>query len=97
MSDSKILKFPHCVLRGKVLLLSCNVQTWAPECIISKYTVWTFHDFPITQILCEINSRDSRNAEFAISTHLEALNFHLCEFLHFLNTEIYQINKIQSP
>ena len=30
-----------------------------------------------------------------IVTHLEALNFYFCEFLHFLMSEIYKINKIQ--
>ena len=33
------------------------------------------HDFSNTQILREINFGDSRNAEYAILTHLEALNF----------------------
>ena len=29
-------------------------------------TVWKFHDFSITQILCEINIWDSRSAKSAI-------------------------------
>ena len=33
----------------------------------------------------------------AISTHLEALDFDLNEFLHFLKAENFQINKIQGP
>ena len=60
-------------------------------------TVWKFHDFSITQILCEINFRDSRSAKSAIITHLEALNFDFYEFLHFLKGEIDQINKNQKP
>ena len=40
-----------------------------------KNTVWKFQDFVITQILCEINFKDSKGAKSAISTHLEALNF----------------------
>ena len=56
-----------------------------------------FHDFSITQILREINFGDFRGAKFAISTHLEALNFDFHEFLHFLKAEIYQFNKSQSP
>ena len=40
-----------------------------------QYTVWKFQDFPIIQILREINFGDSRSAEFAILTHLETLNF----------------------
>ena len=50
------------------------------------FTVWKFHDFPITQILREIKFEDSRSAKSAIFTHLEALNFDLYEFLHFLQT-----------
>ena len=52
-----------------------------------------FHDFPITQILREINLGDSRGAKFAILTHLEALIWDFYEFLHFLKSGIYQINK----
>ena len=37
--------------------------------------MWKFHDFSITQILCEINFEDSRIEKSAILTHLEALNF----------------------
>ena len=59
-------------------------------------TVWKFHDFPITQILCEINFGISRSAKSAISTHVEALNFDFYEFLQFLEVEIDQMNKIQS-
>ena len=36
-------------------------------------TVWKFYDFPITQILCEINFEDSRSTKSAILTHLEGL------------------------
>jgi len=38
-------------------------------------TVWKFHNFPITQILREINFWDSRSAKSAIFTHLEVLKF----------------------
>ena len=58
--------------------------------------VWKFYDFSITQILHEINFEDYRSAEFAIITHLEALNIDFHEFLLFLKAEIYQINKILS-
>ena len=47
-------------------------------------TVWKFHDYYIIQILREINFKDSWSAEFIILTHLEALNLHFDEFLHFL-------------
>ena len=43
-----------------------------------------------TQILREINFRDSRSAKSAILTHLELLNFDFCEFLYFLKAEIDQ-------
>ena len=35
--------------------------------------------------------------KIAIFTHLEVLNFYFYEFFHVLQTEIYQINKVQSP
>ena len=60
-------------------------------------TVWKFYEFPITQILCEINFGDSKSAKSAIATHvLEALNFDFYEFLQFLEVEIDQMNKIQN-
>ena len=68
-----------------------------PEMVMSRSTVWKFQDFPVTQILREINFWDSKNAKLAILTHLEALNFDFQEFLHFLKAVIYQIDKIQSP
>ena len=42
-----------------------------------KITVWKFHNFSITQMLCEINfgSSTSTSAKSAISTHFQALNF----------------------
>ena len=58
---------------------------------------WKFHDFSITKILRENNFGDSRSAEFVILTHLEAVNYDYCEFLHFLNPKIYHFNKIKSP
>ena len=42
--------------------------------------MWKFHDFTITQILCEINFGDSRSAKSAILTHLKALNFDFHDF-----------------
>ena len=62
-----------------------------------QITVWKIHDISITQILREIKFGDSRSSKSAIYTHLEALNFDLYEFLHFLKAEIYQINYFQSP
>ena len=35
-------------------------------------------------------------AKSAISTHLKALNFDFYQFLHFLEAEMYQIDKLQS-
>ena len=57
--------------------------------------MWNFHDFPITQILREINFGDSRSAKSAILTNLEVLNFAFYQILHFLKDEINQIDKIQ--
>ena len=67
------------------------------ENFLESCTVWKFHDFSITQILREINFVDSRSAQSAISTHLDALNFDNNDFLHFLKAEIYQIFKIYIP
>ena len=58
--------------------------------------MWKFQDFSITQILCEINYRDSKSAKSAFLTHLEALNFDFYEYLHW-KAATYQINKIQHP
>ena len=55
-------------------------------------TVWTFHDFSITQILREINFGDFTRAKSAILTHLYVLDFASYEILHFLKAEIYQLN-----
>ena len=54
-------------------------------------------NFSVTLILREIKVGESRASKIAILTNWEALNFTFCDFLHFLNIEVYQINKIQSP
>ena len=59
--------------------------------------MWEYHDFSITQFLREINFGDSISAKCAILTHLEAMNFDLYEFLHFLKAEMKQINKFRAP
>ena len=64
---------------------------------MDQCTVWKFHDFSIPQILHEIYLWDSRSEKSAILTHLEALNFDLYDFLHFLKAEIDQMNKIYNP
>ena len=57
--------------------------------------MWKFQDFSVTQILREINFGELRSAKSAILTHLEGQNFDFNDFLHFLNSEMGQINKIQ--
>ena len=61
--------------------------------------MWKCHSYSITQILREINFGDSRSAQSAILTRLEALDFDLYEFWHFMSAEICQINsdKLQFP
>ena len=54
-------------------------------------------EFFVTQILREIKFGESRGSKSAISTHSMDLNFDICEFLHFLKVQIYQIDKIQCP
>ena len=62
-----------------------------------NYTVWKFQEFSLTQILRQINFGDSWNATYAISTNLEALNFELYEFLHFLKAEILPNQQNSEP
>ena len=59
--------------------------------------MWKFHDFPITQILREINFEDSKSAKSAFLTHFESMNLEFYEFLHLVEAEIYQMSKIHSP
>ena len=59
--------------------------------------MWKSQNFSITQILREINFWDSRSAKSAILTHIEALNFDFYEFLHSLETEMYQIEQNSEP
>ena len=66
------------------------------QVVVPKSNDW-FYNFSITQILREIAFRDFRSTKPAIFTHLEAVNLDFDEFLHFLTTGIYQINKIQRP
>ena len=39
-------------------------------------------------------SRTKEDQKAVVLTHLEVLNFDFCEFLHFLKTHFYLINKI---
>ena len=59
-------------------------------------TVWKFHNFSVTQILCEINFWDYRMAKSTILSHLEneMLNFEFYEFFHILKAEIDQKSKL---
>ena len=59
---------------------------------MSYYTVLKFHDFSITQILREINFRDSKSAKCTISTQLAALNFDFF-FFKFYTLTIPKISK----
>ena len=50
---------------------------------MSLDTVWNFHDFSKTQILCEINFGGFERAKSAILTHLGALIFFFMIFCNF--------------
>ena len=81
--------------KRKVMLNNRKIFTMTAVChqdVHMPHTVWKFHYFPITQILCEINFKDSRSAKCAILTNWEALNFASYEFLLFLKAEIDQIS-----
>ena len=69
-----------------------------PQCgkIRNLVTEWKFHDFSVTVILREINSRDFRSAKSGISIHLEAMNLDFYEFLNFLKAEITQSTKFRA-
>ena len=85
------MKFPHCaqkpsrLINSDITTLAFSVKKY------SKSTLWKFQNFVITQVLREINLGDSTNPKSAI---FEVLNFAFYEILHFLEAEIYQINKI---
>ena len=59
--------------------------------------MWKIQNFSATQILREIKVGESRVSKLAILAYLEAQNFDFYEFLYFLTTKIYQINKTQIP
>ena len=59
--------------------------------------MWRFGDFTVTQILREMNFEDSRSAKAAILIRLDALNFDLYEFLHFLKAAITKLIKFRAP
>ena len=61
------------------------------SCWSRVYTVWKFHYFCITEILCEINFEDSRNAKSAVFAILGAVNF-----VHFLPSKSAKIHKNQN-
>jgi len=48
----------------------------------------SLQNFSVTQILREIKVGESRESKTAFLRCLEALNFDLCEFLHFLKAKI---------
>ena len=74
--------------------LSNGTPQFRDKCVL--FTVWKFNDFPITQIIREINLRDFRGAKSAIFAHLEALYFSFCKIVHFLKAETYQINRFRA-
>ena len=56
-------------------------------------TVWKFHDFPITQILREINFGESRSSKTAFFAILVALNF--VDLINFSPQKVQKILKIK--
>ena len=56
--------------------------------LVLKCTVWKFHYFAITQILCEINFGDYVSAKTVVSTILGALNF-----AHLVNCSLQKVQK----
>ena len=80
-----------------VPLLSCVFWHICGRIETLPHTVWKFHDFSITYILCEINFGDSRSPKCVTLTHFDNLNFDFHAFLQFLKAENSQINTIHSP
>ena len=62
-----------------------------------RVTVWKFCDFPITQILREINFGESRSSKTAIYACFEAsdfgnlVNFHLKKLQNFIKIKIQNL------
>ena len=52
-----------------------NLIGMGTHCFRYILTVWTFQDFSVTQILREINFRESRRSKFAVFVIVEDLNF----------------------
>ena len=73
--------FDHIDILKILTMLSKIHLLLSPEYIPSHpyvgqdYKVRKFHDYSISQILREINWRETKSAKSAILTHLEALNF----------------------
>ena len=58
-----------------------------------KFTVWKFHDFPITRILREINFEESRCSKTAVCAILEGLNF--VKLVNFSLQKVYDFIKAE--
>ena len=66
--------------------------------LLTIHTVWKFHDFSITQILCEIKIGESRVSKSAIFTHLEALNFDFfMNFCTFWKPQFTWLTRFRAP
>ena len=76
----------------KVLNWASWKGIWGEFC-----TVWKMQNSYDIQILCEIKFGECRVLKSDNSSELGALNYDIHEFLHILKTEIYPINKLQSP
>ena len=75
-----------CLSQWAVMLAILTLHTYLTFFIAvpGKFlTVLKFHDFPIIQILCEMNFGESRNSETAVFAFFGALNFvDLVNFSH---------------
>ena len=62
------------------------------------HKVLKFHDFSVTQILCEINFAESKSSKTPVLAFLGALKMiDFVKFCIFSKVEIDQMSEIQSP
>ena len=67
-------------------------------CLLFLPTVWKFQKYSVIQIFREIKvGISSTVSKYGILTHLESLNYAFYKIWHFLNAEIYQIDKFGAP
>ena len=104
ISSSNSYSFKSLKMCTKLLAKCSKIEKFCIPCFIfcSFYefhlrVISNFHRVEITDFLREIKFGKSRVSRSAILTHWEALNFDFHEFLHLLNPNFNQMDKIHRP